>query len=123
MKKGIKRNKSLHKNQKEIELKLLILFKKEGKYTVEYCPALDISGYGYNEYEAKSSFEDNLIIFFEETTKKGNLDNILLNLGWTIKKKPTPFLEPPSYITSESVPLFQKAESFSTEKVKIPLIA
>jgi len=41
----------------------LILFEEDGAQIV-YCPALDVSGYGKDETEAKQSFEVSLGEFF-----------------------------------------------------------
>ncbi len=71
---------------KNISLKVRILFRKESDFYVAYCPALELSGYGYNKSDAKKSFSENLDIFLEEVNEKGTLDKVLLNLGWSLRK-------------------------------------
>lgn len=66
---------------KNINLKVQVLFKKEGDFYVAYCPALELSGYGYSKSDAKKSFSENLEIFIEEVNEKGTLDKVLLDLG------------------------------------------
>lgn len=107
---------------KNIKLEVTIIFTKEDKYIVAYCPALDLSGYGYTESEANVSFGKNLDIFFEETVEKGTLDKVLLNLGWTIKKKPVAYFEPPS-LDAAILSKFSNSKglTFKQEVVPIPI--
>ncbi|MFA5403627.1 MAG: hypothetical protein WC358_01715 [Ignavibacteria bacterium] len=108
---------------KEIKLKLLLGILKEGEYFVAYCPAFDLSGYGYSEKEAKSSFEKNVEIFLEETIEKGTLEKVLLNLGWTLRKKPSVLFEPPN-IETKTIQRFAKSNkvSFTNETIPISLV-
>lgn len=105
---------------KKIDLELILLFTKEDEYIVAYCPALELTGYGKTEREARKSFGENIKIFFEETTEKGTLDQILLNLGWTIRKKPSAIYQPPNFDN-------EKAHSVSSrmirERIPIPVSA
>jgi len=106
---------------KNINLELLIAIYKEEDYFVTYCPALELSGYGKTKEQAKSSFEVNMQIFFEETLRKGTLDKILLELGWSLKKKPIVIFEPPS-IENDTLARFSKYNStFLKELVPIPI--
>lgn len=73
----------------------LIIF-KEGNITFFYCPALDLSGYGENEEAAEQSFNVTLDEYFKYTTHKDTLGQDLEKLGWTIKKRITKGLTPPS---------------------------
>lgn len=64
---------------------------EEDNVTIIYSPALDLSGYGYNHSEAKSSFSESLHEFFRYTNNKNTLDKVLKDLGWNVsgsKKKP-----------------------------------
>jgi hypothetical protein len=63
----------------------LIIFKEESNI-ITYCPALDISGYGSTEAEAKKSFEKTLSEYFRYTVNKKTLAEDLRKQGWTIKK-------------------------------------
>lgn len=73
----------------------LIEFKEED-VTIIYSPALDLSGYGYSEVEAKNSFSEALHEFFRYTNNKKTLDKVLKKLGWTVKgSKKRPKFNPP----------------------------
>jgi hypothetical protein len=72
----------------------MIQFVEDGTQIV-YCPALDITGYGKTEHEAKESFEVSLSEFFVYTLHKGTLFADMERLGWKIKKKGKP-MDPPS---------------------------
>jgi len=64
---------------------------EEDNVTIIYSPALDLSGYGYSQPEAKQSFSEALHEFFRYTSNKKTLDKVLKDLGWAIrgsKKKP-----------------------------------
>lgn len=59
--------------------------------TIIYSPALDLSGYGYDQSEAKNSFTEALHVYFKYTSNKKTLSTVLKDLGWNIKgpkKKP-----------------------------------
>ncbi|MBD3749937.1 MAG: hypothetical protein IE931_10605 [Sphingobacteriales bacterium] len=64
---------------------------EEDNVTIIYSPALDLSGYGYNEDEARKSFSEALKEFLRYTNNKNTLYQVLENLGWLVngsKKKP-----------------------------------
>lgn len=64
---------------------------QEDDVTIIYSPALDLSGYGYSQEEAKKSFSEALHEFFRYTSTKKTIDKVLKGLGWSIrgsKKKP-----------------------------------
>lgn len=64
---------------------------EEDNVTIIYSPALDLSGYGYSQLEAKQSFSEALHEFFRYTNNKKTLEKVLIELGWAIrgsKKKP-----------------------------------
>lgn len=74
-----------------LSFKLPVSIFKEGKYFVAYTPALDLSTSANTYEEVKKRFSEAVNIFFEHTTKKGTLDEILKDLGWRkIKKQWTP---------------------------------
>ena len=62
----------------------LVEFEEEN-VTIVYSPALDLSGYGYSQEEAKQSFSEALNEFLRYTTNKNSLDKVLKDLGWAIK--------------------------------------
>ncbi|MGF1637841.1 MAG: hypothetical protein ACFCUU_12260 [Cyclobacteriaceae bacterium] len=69
---------------------------EEDNVIIIYSPALDLSGYGYNQLEAKQSFSEALHEFFRYTSNKRTLDKVLKELGWTIKgSKKKPKFNPP----------------------------
>jgi hypothetical protein len=69
---------------------------EEDNVTIIYSPALDLSGYGYNQMEAKQSFSEALHEFFRYTGNKNTLDQVLTGLGWDIKgSKKKPKFNPP----------------------------
>lgn len=79
---------------KGIDVRLsVILFEEDGSQVV-YCPALDISGYGKNENEARESFTISLGEFFTYTTHKQTFHSELTRLGWKIKNNNN-FMKPP----------------------------
>ncbi len=64
---------------------LLIHFVDEKKTHIIYSPHLDLSGYGHNLSEAKSSFEIAFEDFMDYTLKKKTLGKVLKSLGWQFK--------------------------------------
>jgi hypothetical protein len=83
----------------------LIMFEEDGSQIV-YCPALDISGYGNTEKEAKESFTISLGEFFTYTTHKKTFNEEMTRLGWKLKRNK--YMKPPNM--SE---LLAKNENFS----------
>ncbi len=73
----------------------VILFEEDGSQ-IAYCPALDISGYGNNEDEAKRSFEISLSEFFRYLINKKTVEKEFKRLGWKIKKDNVKKMIPPS---------------------------
>ena len=67
---------------KRTQIKPRIIFLKEGKYTVSYCPSLDLSTCGKNVDEARKRVNEAVSIFFDEITKNGISEEVLLNCGW-----------------------------------------
>lgn len=69
---------------------------KEDDVTIIYSPALNLSGYGYAPDEAKESFYIALHEFLRYTHNKKTFDEVLKELGWTVKGgKKHPRIEPP----------------------------
>lgn len=71
----------------------VMFFEEEGTQ-IAYIPVLDISGYGKNEEEAKTSLEVCLNEYFSYTINKNTLFDDLKAHGWTIRKKTKPFIAP-----------------------------
>lgn len=75
--------------------KLKITFYKEGEQFISYCPALDLSTAGDTFEEAKKNFEEAVAIFFEETIRRGTLEDVLLGCGWEKINRPKLRWKPP----------------------------
>lgn len=73
----------------------IILFEEDGSQ-IMYCPALDISGYGKTEAEARDSFNVTLGEFFLYTTHKKTITTVLQKLGWSLRKSKYKPMHPPS---------------------------
>lgn len=68
---------------------------QQGDYIVSYCPALELSSFGVTEQAAKDGFEGALRSFLSDTQQKGPLEKVLLDLGWSLQKRPTAKYRPP----------------------------
>ena len=60
----------------------VFLFKEEDSY-IAYSPALDLSGYGKTEEDARNSFNITLKEYFDYCVDKGTLYQDLVNHCWT----------------------------------------
>ena len=83
-----------------VKVNIPIISFREGKNLIYYCPALDLSGYGYTEKEAQESFGITLNEFFKYTIRKGTFYNELRRLGWQISRNKTKAMIPPLIIDS-----------------------
>lgn len=72
----------------------LIIFEEDGSH-IMYCPALDVSGYGDSEEQAKESFEICLGEFLLYTDHKKTFHDELQRMGWKIKKSSHKPMVPP----------------------------
>jgi hypothetical protein len=83
---GLEIKGNFHNRRSQIKFNLpIITFHEENVYFF-YTPALDLTGYGKTEEEAKSSFEETLSQFLDYTTNKKTLFAQLKKLGWKVKK-------------------------------------
>lgn len=105
---------------KTYDINVHVLMIQEDDCLVVYCPALDLSSYGQTEDEAKNAFEEALEIFIEETERKGTLEKVLLDLGWTLRQKPSFQYQPPEFPLEESFALLKKAVKVFEETMPIP---
>ena len=64
------------------QFNLPITVLREGKKFIAYTPALDLSTSGNTFKQVKKRFGEAVSIFFEETLKRGTLDQALSELGW-----------------------------------------
>lgn len=71
----------------KITIKVGVYLFREDNVFIAYCPALDMSGYGENENEAKKSFEQSMSIYVEYCIRKNTLVADLKKHGWDIKSK------------------------------------
>ncbi|PKP11200.1 MAG: hypothetical protein CVU08_12685 [Bacteroidetes bacterium HGW-Bacteroidetes-3] len=92
---------------------------EEDNVTIIYSPALDLSGYGYSQSEAKQSFSEALHDFFRYTNNKKTLDKVLKNLGWAIRgTKNKPKFNPPKDSDLVSLnPLYNEIVNSKSYKV------
>ena len=72
----------------------LITFHEDEAFIV-FCPALDLSGYGNTEEEAKRSFEVTLFEYFRYTANKKTIADDLKKHGWTLHKNMNKGATPP----------------------------
>lgn len=91
----------------------------EDDVTIIYSPALDLSGYGHSQVEAKKSFSEALQEFFRYTNSKKTLDKALKKLGWSIKgsKKKPKFNPPKDSELVKSNPLYNEIVNKKNYKV------
>lgn len=71
---------------KNVDLDIEVVTFEEDNLHYCYAPALDVTGYGLNQTEAKKSFEISLGEFFAYTVNKGTLEKVLTEMGWTVKR-------------------------------------
>lgn len=103
------------------KIMLDIIYKQEDEHVVSFCPALDVSGYGYSVNEAKKSFHIELKIFLEETTKHGTFERYLLEKGWTLKRIPKPSYIPPVFDLSKNKNMLKASIDITRERVCLPV--
>jgi hypothetical protein len=70
-----------------IQINLAMIAFEEDKSNIIYCPALDLSGYGKTENEARESFETTLSEFFSYTIHKKTFPDVLKEMGWSVRKR------------------------------------
>ena len=88
-------SKSEANSQGGIRIKLPLIIFEEGGATICYCPALDLSGYGYDEKEALESYEYVTEEYFNHTIEKKTLEKDLKRLGWQVKNTHHKHIIPP----------------------------
>jgi hypothetical protein len=67
---------------KSPQLLTVLTFEQAGA-KVLYCPALAVTGYGYDMHEAESSFQVALDAFIEDIQVAENCVFIMQSLGWS----------------------------------------
>jgi len=78
-----------------VEFQLPVISFIDDNTSIIYCPALDLSGYGNDEFEARASFDAVLEEYLDYTIKKKTLWPDLKKLGWSIKKSRAKAATPP----------------------------
>lgn len=64
----------------------IYMWEEEGIHFV-FAPALDLTGYGNSEEEAKRSFEVTLAEFLQYTNNKQTFYDELEHLGWSVNRR------------------------------------
>lgn len=94
-----------------VNLNLPVIILKEGDVFVAYTPALDISTVGKTFEQAEQRFDELVTIFFEELSEAGTTEEVLLDLGWTEKKKE---FTPPVVVSNQIMQFnINKPDSFT----------
>jgi hypothetical protein len=80
----------------QVTLQIALISFIDDNTHIIYCPALDLSGYGIDETDARKSFDLALEEYLNYTINKRTLWIDLKNLGWVIRKnKQKPAVPPP----------------------------
>lgn len=87
---------SLEPGQKTSFDLALVLF-EEDKVMFCFCPALDITGYGYSEKEAAKSFDITLSQYLDHTIKEKTLKRDLTRIGWHFSRGVKRKVSPPQF--------------------------
>lgn len=82
-------------NTLSIKLGVNVIFFQDGEYIIAYSPELDLSTYAKTKTIAQKRFNEAVEIFLETAIEKNSLYDQLLELGWTVRKKPTAKYIPP----------------------------
>lgn len=69
-------------NGAPIKAELSVFCFEEDGVNYAYAPALDLTGYGVDEDEARRSLSDLIIHWLEFRRRDGDLDKVLRGLGW-----------------------------------------
>jgi hypothetical protein len=91
-----------------VDFQLPVISFIEDNTSIIYCPALDLSGYGNDEFEARTSLDTALEEYLTYTMNKKTLWSDLKKLGWMVKKNKQKAAIPPPM--SE---LLEKNQEFS----------
>jgi hypothetical protein len=99
------------KEVRGIKTQLSVIIMKEGDYFIAYAPALDFSTCGKSVEEAQRMFAEGVNIFLSECVKRGTLQDVLIDCGWSKSSTPRPHLVPPFVVTG------------TQQEVEIPCLA
>ena len=81
-----------------MQLKIPVSIFKEDATFIAYSPVLDLSTSGKSFEVVQKRFKEAVIIFFEELSDKGTLNQVLTGLGW---KKVRSEWNPPMLVSHE----------------------
>ncbi len=109
------RKDTLVKTGHTVKVSLQVKLIRDGDYIVVYAPALELSNYTSTPEKARQAFNEALKLFLEDTTERGTLERILLQLGWTLRKVPEAKYTPPR------TPAFPAAIESLRQDVFIPV--
>ena len=106
-------------NNSKYHVSLSLVEFNEDDITIIYSPALDLSGYGNSEDEAKNSFNVALHEFIRYTSNKNTFNDVLKELGWKIKgsKKKPKFQPPLNSDLAQNNPLYNDIINGKNHKV------
>ncbi len=104
-------------------IQLSVYLFEEDEFTIAYCPALDLSGYGSNEDEAQKDLQAVLTEYFIYTTNKNTIREDLKSMGWTLKKSLHKKMTPPSdeEILKTNENFSHIIKSFPVRKINTPV--
>lgn len=107
-----------------ITVQLSVYLFEEDEYTIAFCPALDLSGYGANEEQATGDLQAVLTEYFLYTTQKKTIREDLQNLGWVVKKSMHKKMLPPSeeQILKTNENFSHILKTFPVRKVNTPVV-
>ena len=77
-------------------IKVSVVEFQEDNVFIVYCPALDLSGYGNSDTEAKQSFKTVLLEYIRYSSNKGSLYDDLKAHGWVRLKSNSSSMIPPA---------------------------
>ncbi len=84
------------KNNGGYDINIPVVQFVEDNITIVYCPALDLSGYGSSEDEARLSFKTVLLEYIRYASNKGTLNDDLIAHGWRRMKSKKGSMVPPA---------------------------
>ncbi|MBI2918461.1 MAG: type II toxin-antitoxin system HicB family antitoxin [Chloroflexi bacterium] len=90
-------------------IQLTVEIWQEGNMYIAYCHELDVSSAGNTPEEAKTNIREALDIFFEETSRKGTLRELLEEGGFELGPGQT------------SMPLVSRSHFRSIEDIRVPI--
>jgi len=111
---------------RKIDFSMPVIKFQENDVFFFYTPALDLTGYGKTEEEARTSFEETLGQFLDYATHKKTLSSELKKLGWKVSKKgvKSPSLKDMLIENSYLAEIFEgKAYTKFDQRISIPAFA